>query len=64
MRTVVERIRPRIHVFGHIHESAGVTSQYKILFINAASKIPRSKNLNKPIVVDYFVNSSHVKVIE
>jgi len=64
LRTVVERIRPRIHVFGHIHESAGVTSQHKILFINAASKIPRSKNLNKPIVVDYFVNSSHVKIIE
>ena len=62
--TVMTRIRPRIHVFGHIHESSGVSKIGGTLFINAASKIPKSKLLNKPIIVDYSIeNSSQVTVI-
>ena len=58
---VMDRIKPRIHVFGHIHESAGVSKIGDTLFINAASKIPKSKLLNKPLIVDYSIeNTSHV----
>jgi hypothetical protein len=36
LREVVERVKPIIHVFGHIHESAGVMKHKGILFVNAA----------------------------
>ena len=55
---VITRVKPRIHVFGHIHESAGVSRMGGTLFINAASKIPKSKLLNKPIIVDYSINDT------
>ena len=60
--TVMTRIRPRIHVFGHIHESSGVSKIGGILFINAASKIPKSKLLNKPIIVDYSIENTSREV--
>ena len=35
----VERdIRPRVHIFGHVHEGYGVHRQAGVVFINAASK--------------------------
>jgi len=33
----VERLRPRLHVFGHIHEAAGVTRNEHTTFVNACS---------------------------
>jgi len=36
--TVTDRVKPRIHVFGHIHEGAGHVNKDGILYINAASK--------------------------
>ena len=60
--TVMTRIRPRIHVFGHIHESSGVSKIGGTLFINAASKIPKSKLLNKPIIVDYSIENTRCEV--
>ena len=36
LREVVEAIKPVLHVFGHIHESAGVVKHRGTLFINAA----------------------------
>ena len=35
------RLRPRLHVFGHIHESHGVTVRRGTMHVNAASKRPR-----------------------
>ena len=61
--TVSDRVKPRIHVFGHIHEGAGHVSKDGILYINAALKIHRSKKLNRPIVVDYYLHSTQVDVI-
>lgn len=55
---IMTRIQPKIHVFGHIHESAGVTRRGETLFINAASKIPKSKLLNKPVIVDYSIGNT------
>ncbi|PAV58479.1 hypothetical protein WR25_17087 [Diploscapter pachys] len=34
--TVVERIKPKFHVFGHVHEQYGVQSNGNTYFINAA----------------------------
>ena len=63
LQSVSDRVKPKVHVFGHIHESAGYVNKNGILYINAASKIPKSKLLNRPIVVDYYLNSSQVCVI-
>ncbi|MFH1237749.1 MAG: metallophosphoesterase family protein [Candidatus Aenigmatarchaeota archaeon] len=36
LRDVIERLKPAMHVFGHIHESAGVVKHNGTLFVNAA----------------------------
>jgi len=33
---MVERIKPAVHIFGHIHEGYGITSNGKTTFINAS----------------------------
>ena len=62
-KIVTERIQPRIHVFGHIHESHGWEVHRNTLFINAASRRPKSKVLNSPIIVDYYLDQNKVDVI-
>lgn len=49
---VQERVRPRVHVFGHIHHSYGVYSEEGITYINASSCGEDYKIRNKPIVYD------------
>ncbi len=34
---VVEKIKPKVHVFGHIHEDYGITSNGVTTYINASS---------------------------
>jgi Icc-related predicted phosphoesterase len=36
LRAAVNEVKPILHVFGHIHESAGVTKHRGTLFVNAA----------------------------
>ena len=37
LRAVQNDIQPRVHIFGHIHEDSGVSSDGQTLFINASS---------------------------
>lgn len=63
-KSVKERVKPRIHVFGHIHESYGHIFQDGVLFINAASlKKSKSNSLNPPIVVDYCLKTCNLQII-
>lgn len=52
LTTVQQRVKPKYHIFGHIHEGYGISSDGKIIFINAAtcniSYIPE----NPPVVID------------
>ena len=48
----VLRIRPRYHLFGHIHETYGVTRRNGIIFINASVCDGRYRPANEPIVFD------------
>jgi Icc-related predicted phosphoesterase len=48
----VRRLRPRIHVFGHIHEGYGNYSEGGIEFINASVVDSAMQLKNPPIVVD------------
>lgn len=52
LREVTERIRPRLHVFGHIHEDAGLIERDGIRFVNASACDLRYQAVQPPIVVD------------
>lgn len=49
----VARIRPKIHVFGHIHEAYGQLKQAGTHFINASVLNLRYQLVNDPVVVDW-----------
>ena len=53
-RVLLERvrtIRPRLHLFGHIHKSQGITSDGVTVFSNAAILDEGYDNLNAPNVL-------------
>ncbi len=52
LRRRVEEVRPRLHVFGHIHEGYGQQESGDCLFINASTCLASYKPLNPPIVID------------
>lgn len=47
------RVRPRLHVFGHIHEAYGSERADGILSVNACSCDIAYRAVNAPIVVDW-----------
>jgi hypothetical protein len=49
---VQNRIKPRIHVFGHIHEDYGITYDGTTLFINASNLDLAYRAVNPCVVVD------------
>ena len=53
LRKVVDRIKPQLHVFGHIHSSYGEKAQDGTIFVNACT-CPESYALplHDPIVID------------
>ena len=52
LRKAVERLQPRLHVFGHIHESYGRESRHGVAFVNASNCDRHYRPLNPPVVVD------------
>lgn len=48
----VQKLRPRYHVFGHIHEGYGVTSDGITTYVNASTCNLEYKPVNPPIVFD------------
>lgn len=59
-KTILEKIRPKIHIFGHHHPSHGavqhIDGQGTITFVNAANHI-LGTNLHPHVVLDYYFNS-------
>lgn len=49
-REVLNRIKPKVHVFGHIHESYGVSTIQGIHFINASILNEKYQIQNKPVI--------------
>lgn len=41
----VFEVRPRLHVFGHIHEAAGITETAGITFLNASTRMGRGSGV-------------------
>ena len=50
----VNRIKPRLHVFGHVHYSSGRTKKHGRTYVNAAQFDNLSGSIrNPPIVVEH-----------
>lgn len=51
LRLVVDRIKPRVHIFGHIHEAYGVEEHDGTIFVNACQLDERYQLAHEPVVV-------------
>ena len=53
LRTIKERVKPKVHICGHIHEDPGLRSDGHTLFVNASICTRGFGNqFNTPIVID------------
>jgi Icc-related predicted phosphoesterase len=59
----VEEIKPKIHVFGHIHEGYGYVFDGNTHFINAAVLNGRYEFRNKPITVDWDPETNELEFV-
>jgi len=59
LHSVQRRIKPKYHVYGHIHEGYGVRSDGKILFINASTCDINYIPSNPPVVFDVSLPPGH-----
>ena len=50
---IINRIKPKFHLFGHIHNGYGIYKQDNITFINASNLNEDYKITNKPIKINY-----------
>jgi len=57
LKEALKRVKPKVHVFGHIHEGYGITrlkhEEHTIHCINASLCTEHYSPINKPIVFDY-----------
>jgi len=49
----LEEVKPKIHVFGHIHEGYGVYKNDNTMFINASMVDEHYYYVNKPVIIDW-----------
>lgn len=52
LTSVQKRIKPKYHVFGHVHEGYGITSDGQIIFVNGSTCDINYLPNNPPIVFD------------
>ena len=63
-RSVAERIQPRVHLFGHIHESYGTFSNGKTLFANCSTCNLWYRPVNPPIKIFLpFDRTQHARLL-
>jgi Icc-related predicted phosphoesterase len=60
----VEEIKPKIHVFGHIHEGYGYVFDGTTHFINAAVLNGRYEYRNKPVTVDWDPETNELEFVD
>jgi Icc-related predicted phosphoesterase len=58
LRQRVEIIRPKLHVFGHIHCGYGQTEQFGVRFVNASNCDEQYEPSQPPIVIDLGVSTN------
>lgn len=52
LRERVEEIKPKLHIFGHIHHSYGTTEEFGVKFANACNCDENYDAVNPPLVFD------------
>ncbi len=52
LNVVEQRIRPKYHIFGHVHEQNGLTTNGTTTFINASICNHQLDAVNCPIIFD------------
>jgi len=52
LSTIQQRVKPMMHVFGHIHEGYGLWADDVTTYVNASTCTLRYKATNPPIVID------------
>jgi Icc-related predicted phosphoesterase len=52
LKQAVERLKPKVHIFGHIHEGYGRLEQDGTTYVNASVCKVNYQPINPPIVVD------------
>lgn len=58
LRTRLTRIKPGLHLFGHIHEGYGVERIDQTLYVNAANLDEKYRPVHKPVVIDWSANGT------
>ncbi|PVD35999.1 hypothetical protein C0Q70_02969 [Pomacea canaliculata] len=53
LNTVTKRVKPKFHVYGHIHNGYGVFSNGKTTFINASVCNDQYRPVHEPVVFDF-----------
>jgi Icc-related predicted phosphoesterase len=60
----VSEIKPKIHVFGHIHEGHGYVFDGTTHYINAANLNGRYEFRNKPITIDWDPETNELEFVD
>ncbi|KAL6743287.1 hypothetical protein Aduo_016343 [Ancylostoma duodenale] len=50
LEEIEDRVKPKFHVFGHVHERYGALSNGATIFVNAAQAAKNNKIANKPLI--------------
>ncbi|KAK6104605.1 Calcineurin-like phosphoesterase family protein [Brugia pahangi] len=58
LNSVVKRIRPKYHIFGHIHSGYGCTTDGYTKFVNCSLVDDRLQLVNNPIIFDISVDEN------
>lgn len=49
---IINYIKPRVHIFGHIHEEFGITNNENTTFVNASTCNLKYEPVNRPVEID------------
>lgn len=60
----VKEVKPKIHVFGHIHSARGVKYVNDTLFVNASVLNEQYQYVYKPIVIDYDFMTNEWEIVD
>jgi len=53
LRYRIHEIKPKLHLFGHIHEGSGVIDEAGITYVNGSILDHRYEIVNKPVIFEY-----------
>ena len=59
----IKEVKPKVHIFGHIHPSYGTVNDNGTLFINGSNADSHYKMKNKPILIEIDEITKEVKLL-